>query len=141
MREWIYEKLNSDGWWFSYHPHLFLLGLNAGILALNLYSPSEIQLLRNGAILAGSIGITFSLKNLYDTYQWKKQQAQFRSEMEQFINSLRSDIEAIMNEEMNVSNRDENRSIEIAQIRIGAFIQSERERHKIGLNVSSSDKT
>lgn len=141
MRQWIYEKLSRDEWWLSYHPGLLILGLNSVILAWNLYHPQKWQWLTNCLILVGSFGIAWSMKIIYGTYQWKKQQAQFRSEMEQFINSLRSDIEAIMNEEMNVSNRDENRSIEIAQIRIGAFIQSERERHKIGLNVSNSDKT
>lgn len=141
MRKWIYEKLNGVDWWWSYYPNLLLLGLNSGILSLNLYSPSEIQLLSNGAILAGSIGITFSLRNIYTTYQRKKERSQFRSTMDRFMQSLMPGIQQIMEEEMTVADRDEQESLQIAQEKILFLIQSESERRKIGLTVSNSDKT
>jgi len=54
--------------------------------------------------------------------------------------SLKPEIERIMNEEMNVTSRDEQESVIIAQNRISTLIQSELDRRKIGLTVSNSDK-
>lgn len=145
MKDWIIDKLGIDKFWFSYWPNIFILALNAGMLTGNLYSPPNSQELSNALIFAGSIGIAFSMKNLYKCYLYRKEleqeRAQFRSTMDKFMNEIKSDIQAIMEYEMTVPDRDEQESLQIAQEKILFLIQSESERRKIGLTVSSSDKT
>lgn len=141
MRKWITEKLSSDELWLSYWPNACILMLNVALLMSNLYRPSEKEWLRNPLILAGCFGIAWSIRNLYDCYRFRKERSEFRSTMDQFMQSLKPEIERIMEEEMTVEGRDIEESMVETQRKIQELIQSESDRRKIGLTVSSSDKT
>jgi len=129
-----------DEFWLSYYPSIFTLALNSVIMASNLVYPVKSRWINCFLIFILSFGIAWSLRGLYVCYCFRKERAEYRSSMEKFMMSLKPEIERIMNEEMNVTSRDEQESVIIAQNRISTLIQSELDRRKIGLTVSNSDK-
>lgn len=141
MKKWLEEQIEKSGLWFSYYPNIFTLSLNAGIMVFNLYYPAKFQWLNNCLILAGSIGIAWSLRGIYGVYVYRKEQIQYRRSMDEFMMSLKSAMERIIQEEMTVEDRDETESMSVARNRICELIQSEADRRKIGLTVSNPDKT
>lgn len=140
MRKWITEKLTSDELWLSYWPSLFTLVLNLGMLVSNWYFPLSLKWLGYFVDFMLCFGASWSIRGIYICYTCRKDIKESRNAMDQFMKSLRPEIQRILDEEMNVESRNDEEAMREAQRKIQELIQSESDRRKIGLRVSSSDK-